>query len=275
MSDTSHKQDLQSSVVYTIAEAARLSGLSRSRVRRWALGYSFRRGEEIRSSPPVIHSPDHPNDGAVGLGFLDLIEIRYVKAFVEAGVSWRVLRAAHEKAAAMLSVDHPFATKKFFTDGHTILTRIDEPALLDLMGNQLVFNKIVGRYLAGSQGLDFDGGSIAVRWWPMGKKRSIVIDPRRSFGQPIVSTEGVPTAVLSRAYMAERAGVAEGEPGEIWTPQGPKPGRVFRLPGAPRSSEAEHELEKTAVARVASWYRVEKRSVLTAVEYEASFLAAA
>lgn len=262
--------------IYTIAEAARLCELSTGRVRRWVRGYSFRRGEEMRNSPPIVNTPRHSESLTVGLDFLDLIEIRYVKAFLEQGVTWPVLRAAHERASAMLQVDHPFATEKFFTDGQTVLTQIDEPALLDIIKNQLAFSRILERYLAGGEGLDFDSSEMAVRWWPMGRKQLVVIDAARSFGQPIVSREGVPTAVLNRAYVVESLHDRhQGEDGhlrrkpEIWTPDGPKESPV------PVVLLGQLTFEKTAIERVASWYRVEKRSVRAAVEYESSFLSAA
>jgi len=270
MSSIAQQKSPDLSAVYTIAEAARLCGLSTGRIRRWVRGYSFRRGEEIRSSPPVVHRP-HPigESGTLGLDFLDLIEIRYVKAFLEAGVTWPTMRAAHDGATAMLRVDHPFATKKFFTDGQTILTQVAEPALLDVVGNQLAFSQMIDRYLAGGEGLDFDRSEMAVRWWPMGRKRPIVIDAERSFGQPIVSTEGVPTAVLNRAYVSE-GGVARNfrvEEGQRWEPDGPKDSLVNVL--------GPFRFDKAAIDSVANWYSVEKRSVKAAIEYEAGFLAAA
>jgi Putative DNA-binding HTH domain len=264
------------SALYTIAEAARLCELSKGRVRRWVRGYSFRRGEEVRNSPPVVHAPHQSESNTVGLDFLDLIEIRYVKAFLDEGVTWPVLRSAHDRASAMLQVDHPFATEKFFTDGQTILTQIDEPALLDIMRSQLAFSRILDQYLAGREGLDFDSNEMAIRWWPMGRKQLVVIDAARSFGQPIISTEGVPTAVLKRAYLVES--VHDGGHGEdehlrrkpeVWTPDGPKESPV------PVVLLGQLKFEKSAIERVASWYNVEKRSVRVAVEYESSFLAAA
>jgi hypothetical protein len=42
------------------------------------------------------------------------------------------------------------------------------------------------------------------RWWPLGKQRSVVLDPQRSFGAPIASGSGIPTATLVLA--AERHG---------------------------------------------------------------------
>lgn len=274
MSNFPQQKDPRLLAVYTIAEAARLCGLSQGRVRRWVRGYSFRSGEEIRSSPPVVNTPRPVSEsGAMGLYFLDLIEIRYVKAFVEAGVSWHALRAAHGRATAMLRNDHPFATKRFFTDGQTILTQVAEPALLDMIRNQFVFAQILDRYLAGGEGLDFDDHEMAVRWWPMGRKQLVVIDAQRSFGQPIVSTEGVPTAVLNRAYLSETVDAHDRwdelyeQKISVWTPEGPKEALGFSL--------AQRTLGKTAIERVASWYSVEERSVRAAIEYESSFLAAA
>ncbi len=52
--------------------------------------------------------------------------------------------------------------------------------------------------------IDFDKNQ-AERWWPLGRRKQVVIDPKRSFGQPIVNEGGVPTVVLADAYRAERS----------------------------------------------------------------------
>lgn len=41
------------------------------------------------------------------------------------------------------------------------------------------------------------------RWRPFGGKDSIVVDPARSFGQPVAARFGVPTIVLAEAVEAE------------------------------------------------------------------------
>jgi hypothetical protein len=234
--------------VYTIAEAARLTSVSVGCVRRWMKGYTFRRHGEARVSPPVVHGHyAAAEDGQTALSFADLIEVRCVHAFLEAGVSWKTLRTAHARAVKLLGVDHPLATQKFFTDGHTILTRLDEQAILDIVGNQLAFNRILDRYLKGV--LDFVD-QVPVRWWPMGRRRAVVIDATRSFGQPIINTEGVPTAVLYRAYRAE-----SGEQGSF-----PRIGGEGASPN--------FVADPSAISRVANWFGVEKRSVRTAIEYE-------
>jgi hypothetical protein len=215
-------------------------------------GYTFRRHGETRTSPPVVFGKYGATErGTIALSFGDLVEVRFVDAFLKQGVRWPVLRKAHDKAAQELGVDHPFATRRFATDGHTILTRIGESAIIDIAGGQLGFYRILRRYLV--RGLDFRN-QLAIRWWPLGKKRSVVIDAARSFGQPIVNKEGVPTAILHHAYLAEsRLKSTRKSESEISRVVEPALGTAMHV---------------EAIERVASWYDVERRSVRAAVEYE-------
>ncbi len=96
----------------------------------------------------------------------------------------------------------------------------------------------------------------------------MVLDPKRSFGQPIVDTEGVPTAVLYKAYLAESGSARNGN-----SRNGGKPAPIVGL--RRRTSSTPHPLDKASIERVANWYMVEERSVRTAIEYEADFLASA
>ena len=43
------------------------------------------------------------------------------------------------------------------------------------------------------------------RWWPYGQEYLVVLDPARSFGQPILAKEGIPTAILASAYKTEKS----------------------------------------------------------------------
>src|SRR6266851_4075429 len=237
--------------LYTVAEAARLTGISPGRVRRWMRPF-VRRGEP-RTSPPLILGEYAINEhGSIAVSFMDLVEVRFVDAFLKKGVRWPTLREAHDKAAKDLGVTHPFATRKFATDGHSILARIGQAAIVDIVGGQLGFHRILKDYLV--TGLDFGvKDQLAVRWWPLGRRRPVVVDASRSFGQPIVNSEGVPTAVLHRAYIAEsrsQVGLALAEPSEA------------------AESASGTTLHTDAIERVARWYDVERRSVRAAVEYE-------
>jgi uncharacterized protein (DUF433 family) len=190
--------------IYTVPEAARLTRVSSGRIRRWLKGYSYKVREGTHSSPPIV-SGLPPIEGTLALGFLDLVEIRFVNAFLDAGVSWVALRVAHQRGRSLLHTDHPFASRRLSTDGRTIFGDVydetHESAVLDLVKNQLRFRAFTMPYV---KDLDFSADH-ALRWWPMGKRKAIVIDPQRTFGQPIVDAEGVPTSILYSAYRAERS----------------------------------------------------------------------
>jgi uncharacterized protein (DUF433 family) len=190
---------------YTVPEAARLLGASALSIRRWLGGYTFiQNGEEIRMPPlwkPQLPAYEHHLE----LGFRDLIELRFVKAFLEAGLGLKTIRACLEYARECVDDERPFSTRHFQTDGRTIfldsLDRSGESELLDLRKRQYVLKRIIERTF---KDLDIEADAVT-RWRPFRGKRSIVIDPKRAFGQPIAAVAGVPTVTLADAVEAERS----------------------------------------------------------------------
>ena len=214
--------------IYTVCDAARLSGVSAGRIRRWLRGYRYRSRKKAYASPALWHGQWDPIDRSLALGFLDLIEIRFVDAFLKAGVSWATLRQAREQAEKLFKDSHPFCTNRFMTDGREIFVDLHretgEPSLIEIVTRQQVFAQIVSSFL---KELEFVDGSGLVRWWPLGEDRMVVLDPTRNFGRPIVADNGVPTEVLASAIRATGS-----------------------------------------VAEVSRWYEVPEREINDAVEFE-------
>lgn len=153
--------------------------------------------------PPLWQSQLTMIDEHLEIGFRDLIELRFVKAFVDAGVGLLAIRNCLEYARECVQDDHPFSTRRFQTDGRTIflegIERSGEAKLLDLKRKQYVFRQIIERTF---KDLDIENDAVA-RWRPLDGKKSIVIDPQRAFGQPIAAQYGVPTIALADAVAAE------------------------------------------------------------------------
>lgn len=192
---------------YTTAEAARLLKTSQRNIARWLGGYSYRNAQgEVANAPPLWR-PQLPRfDEALEIGFHDLIELRFVLAFLGGDVGLNVLRRCLENARAILGVERPLSTRRFRTDGKSIFleslreTAGDEASsLVDLKTNQLVFKQIVEQTF---RDLDLIDDSV-VRWRPFHGKPSIVVDPGRSFGKPLVAEFGVPTSALASVAKAE------------------------------------------------------------------------
>lgn len=189
--------------VYSVAEAARLTGIPSKRIRRWLEGYTFVSSGKRHASPPIISSALGRTAGPLALTFSDLIELRFLEAFLNHGVSWASVRIAAKRAEEILGRSHPFSTRTFRTDGRYILAEIagvdGVTELLNLVRNQYEFAKVVPMLFAG---LDYDDSESPDRWWPMTRKKLVVIDPSRSFGAPIVNLGGVPTRILAQSVVS-------------------------------------------------------------------------
>ena len=146
--------------VYSPHEASRLTGVPTARIRRWANGYQFKYRGQRRISPPIIAAQLQGELGMLTLDFADLLEIRFLDAFLERGVSWKAIRIASERARELLHTAHPFSSKRFVTDGHTVLanfaSEMGDRVLLDLVRNQYELERLIADCLFGE--IDFDEG---------------------------------------------------------------------------------------------------------------------
>lgn len=174
--------------VYTPRQAARLIGSTPQEVLRWTRG----------SGPiePLWHAHYQDLDDTTEISFLDLIEVRVVQAFRRAGVSHQSIRFAIRFAREQFEVEHPFTSLAFKTDGKEILMEALEHdgnlvSLSKRRPGQKVFSKIVDQSL---NDLEYDSGE-AILWRPR-KVRTVVIDPKRAFGSPILDEVGISTRTL-------------------------------------------------------------------------------
>lgn len=192
--------DLVGIGIYTPAEAARLTGVGAGRISRWL------RGHRVKGSryEPLWRPQIDIDDGRIYLGFRDLMEVRVAAAFIKQGLSPQKVRRAIQIARDLFGRDHPLSTTSFRTDGRSVflqLSREDgDDRLIDLFRQQYAFRKVLEPSL---KHIEFDDSGVPSRWYPRGPSAHIVIDPARSFGHPIETESGVPTAALAAAARAE------------------------------------------------------------------------
>lgn len=184
---------------YSVVEAGRLLGVPAATLRHWILGYSYdHHGPRVEQEP--LWRPQYGLDQDEPLlGFRDLLEARIVRGFRRQGIGLPTIRACLRFAREIVEDDHPFSTRRFKTDGQRLFLETGEGSLVDLKLRQNVFKRVVEPSFVD---LDFDAEA-ASRWWLLPHKRTIVLDPARSFGQPIVAKSGVPTARIAQAVTAE------------------------------------------------------------------------
>ena len=187
--------------VYTIPDASRILHLEQKKLRRWIKGY-WKCVEGVRSplTAPLVTEGVWDERGSRALNFCALIEVRVFAVLREEGIPLQRIRRAHEELRQRLKTTHPFARQEIISDGRNILTALDsvggEKILVNLtMSSQIELGHIVEQFC---HNLDFGRKTqIAERYWPLGKDRSVVVDPHHSFGRPTVSGTNICTEVVA------------------------------------------------------------------------------
>jgi uncharacterized protein (DUF433 family) len=194
-----HNFDLVGLGLYTPGEASRLLNIPLSKISRWLRGHQV--GD--RHYAPLWRPQIDLGDGSLHLGFRDLMELRTAHQFMAHGVSAQQIRKAIVEARSFVGDERPLSTTRFRTDGRTIFLEIadqeSDARLYDLFRKQFAFKKVIEQSL---KDVEYDDTTPS-RWWVKSKKNGIVVDPLRSFGQPIDHDSGVPTTVLAAAAEAE------------------------------------------------------------------------
>lgn len=163
---------------YRIGEAARYAKTTAQTAGRWHGG----------GVSPVLP----PRKDRAELSYMQLIELAVVAAMRSEGVKLKAIRAAREYVAGTLNSEFPFAEYRFKTDGtHLIVNyeQVDPTAGVDKLlyasqGGQLGWKEILDRRL---REFEYEDDGIVIRWHVGGSDSDVVIDPRVSFGAPMIS----------------------------------------------------------------------------------------
>jgi len=112
---------------YSRAFAAQLLGVNPVRLNRWVTGYTYWtrvKGKTTKQKKHPIIKTELPSiDHNLALSFIELMELRVVKAFLERGISLQRVRTAAIRAIDLFNSIHPLASRRVFTGGGKYLCR--------------------------------------------------------------------------------------------------------------------------------------------------------
>lgn len=185
--------------MYSPTDAARLVGMQPQTAIRWVKGYTYVYQGRERPAEALWALPNI--GGRSFLYFLDLIELRWVACFRQAGLSLQRIRRVRDVAAQKLRTNRPFSTDRYTTDHANILERVNwtkrERRLVEPLSKQSYFANLMEPFL---HSLDYERGT-ASRWWWLGKEHRLYLDPKINLGRP--SVLGIRADILAGAYEAE------------------------------------------------------------------------
>ena len=200
---------------YTLADASRLCGISKGRVSRWLRGYEynyFYNGESRNGSQESVINRIN-DEKSTYVSFLELIDLLFVKRFLERGFTLQRIRVLFSDARNYLDSPH-FASSHFILNGMKVFLgqkKISSEAtelIALLTGGQLAFSEIVEPIGEKIDFEDITGYSLATRWYPNGKNGYIVVDPSVSFGQPTIIDTRVTTDNVYDLYLGESKNIS-------------------------------------------------------------------
>jgi uncharacterized protein (DUF433 family) len=190
--------------IYSFWDAARYIGVTPGDLRRWIRAYSPK--PKVGGSVPLWDS-ELLAWRRQGLGFRDLVELRFVGAMRAAGATLPIIRHTLDLARAQLRVPYPLSCTHFREIGKAVFgealaakgvsrARFDDEARRRVM-----------RIISGAQlrhGLEVGPDDQVTRWFPVPRSKVIVLDPHRRAGDPILTDSGVPTVAIAAAYKADK-----------------------------------------------------------------------
>lgn len=205
--------DLSRVGIYDVGEAAALLGVSAQKIRAWVDGWP-RVGEA-----PVIVNDLGWVDHRLAFSFANLMELRFVAFFTDAGVRLAEIRAILNEVRAELRRPHPFATNIVFrTDGKRVVADIARKNgvvnLYDLRSRNFEIGAVVYKSL--KEGVVYDPAGDARAWFPCrALAPNVIVDARLAFGRPVIKERGIPTKAIANAVRVEGSIEAAAELFEI------------------------------------------------------------
>lgn len=145
---------------------------------------------------PVI-APASPR----ALSFTNLVELHVLRAMrKEHKISMANVRDALGTLAEHMPGPHPLATQRFLTDGSDLFIEAFGRLVKLSHSEQLGLHEQLKLHMAR---IECDERGLARRLYPfMGEARDVIIDPRVSFGRPVLDGTGVPIDNLVERFNA-------------------------------------------------------------------------
>lgn len=184
---------------YSVAEAARYLRIPAATLRSWVAGRTYPRQDGVGSFEPIIRAADAERRR---LSFENLIEAHVLRALrTQHSVDLKSVRPALAYAEEVLGIERLLLNNEpLLTNGAELfLDRFGELINLTRAG-QIAIREVLIQHL---KRVERDDAAIPIRLYPFvgaglpDSTRSVVIDPRRSFGRPVLVGAGIRTQVIA------------------------------------------------------------------------------
>jgi uncharacterized protein (DUF433 family) len=179
--------------LYTVPDVANILNLDKILVRRWLKEYW---GNRFGNKLGNFASWGKGREKTVH--FYTLIEFYVFFQLRKQGVSAQNIAKSHEIIGQELRISFPFANSVILTDGKKIFYKTDGGVIINAdKSKQINITSIIEHFC---HKIDFDKDHQALRYWPLGKEKNIVVDPHHQLGQPTVKNTNILAETIYSMY---------------------------------------------------------------------------
>lgn len=182
--------------IYTSTDVAHILKISKSRARYMINHYLDNKFRDQQNFKYKIKS-----ETSYAVNFLGLVEIYVFEQFRKLNVSTNKIIKLHEHLAKFYNTPYPFAKTDFLVSGKEVYFNQEEEWVSGNETLQIGLKEIVESL--GKKVQYDDKSKIATKYYPLGKEKSIVVDPNHRFGHPIIRNTNLLVENVYDLYLAE------------------------------------------------------------------------
>jgi uncharacterized protein (DUF433 family)/transposase-like protein len=190
--------------LYSVSEAASYLQIPPATLHQWLKWEVDLSQPEPRPVEPIVLLPDPE---AKELSFFNLVEVHLLQVLrLVSGDHRAQMKAALAKVEQQLQTPHPLTNKTFQTSGVDLLVNAFGQSAKLSRSKQLIMGTQLQHLLTR---LEWDAEGKVTQLFPLPPPgagpeldRPLMIDPRVSFGRPVMAGTGVPTSIVADLYEA-------------------------------------------------------------------------
>ncbi len=187
---------------YSVKDAARYLRIPLVTLRSWLQGRSYFTKKGQQTFEPLIQ---RPNPDLPQLSFTNLVEAHVLRIIRETHqIKLDKVRKALDYMSQQFDTNHPLVLRKFQTDGIDLFVEQMDMLVNASRSGQLAIKETLKHLL---NRVEWNEQDIAVRLFPFiqpegDETKILYIDPRISFGKPVIAGKGIPTNSIAELYEA-------------------------------------------------------------------------
>ena len=141
----------------------------------------------------------YDTERVLAVNFLALLEINIFYILKQNGIGYKKALLAQDIFAKKFNSNYPFAHESFYISGSDILFKESGAFVKADMSRQLAIEQMIKPF---SKKIEYNKDDMAIAFYPLGKEKSIVVNPEHQFGEPVIKKTNILASTIAQMHEA-------------------------------------------------------------------------